>query len=312
MAKPLIELKEVTKRFNENIVLYEVSLAIPEGSIFGIIGKSGCGKTTLLNLLVGFLRPSKGVVSYKGKSVSKSFSEVRTNFGFAAQASSFYDKLTTVENLNYFGVMYGMKKDEIENRSKYLIHLLSLEDAEETLGEELSVGMQKRLDIACALIHSPKVLILDEPTANLDPLLRRELLDSVDKINKEGTTVIITSHILGEVDHLCDRIAILNNHKIVTVESPKNLESKHGEKVIRIETKNKKYTKYVEILGKLNDVKKVTPDDGQLVIFSLNPQETVYDLLSLVKKNKDEIIYLSLSRYSLSKVFEEIVKKKNV
>ena len=230
---PYIEFENISKKFNNTLVLDDLSISIPYGEVTGIIGPSGSGKTTMLNLLIGFMKPTKGRILFQSRNIIKDFSNVTTLFGFATQEFSFYGDLTIEENLFYFGTLYKLKKEEIKARTDELLKLLDIDYARKTLARLLSAGMGRRLDIACALIHNPKVLILDEPTQDLDPILRRELVASVRRINKEKeTTIVITSHLLGEIDDLCDTIAILYKGKIVKMGTPTQLKQFYGKKSI--------------------------------------------------------------------------------
>ena len=228
---PYIEFENISKKFGNTLVLDNLNLSIPYGEITAIIGPSGSGKTTMLNLLIGFVKPTKGRILFQSRNIIKDFSNVTTLFGFAAQEFSFYGELTVEENLYYFGNLYKLKKEELKARADELLKLLDIDYARKTLAKRLSAGMGRRLDIACSLIHNPKVLILDEPTQDLDPILRKELVESIRKINKEReTTVIITSHLLGEIDDLCDNIGILYKGKIVKIGSPEQLKRFYGKR----------------------------------------------------------------------------------
>jgi len=228
---PYIEFENISKKFGNTLVLDNLNLSIPYGEITAIIGPSGSGKTTMLNLLIGFVKPTKGRILFQSRNIIKDFSNVTTLFGFAAQEFSFYGELTVEENLYYFGNLYKLKKEELKARADELLKLLDIDYARKTLAKRLSAGMGRRLDIACSLIHNPKVLILDEPTQDLDPILRKELVGSIRKINREReTTVIITSHLLGEIDDLCDNIGILYKGKIVKIGSPEQLKRFYGKR----------------------------------------------------------------------------------
>src|SRR3989344_6894148 len=207
---------DITKIFGKNVVLDNLMLEIPEGEIFGIIGKSGSGKTTLLSILVGFLRPEKGKVFYRGSEVTDTYNKVLQQFGFTAQEGSFYPRLTVKENLEYFGTMYNLSSDELKIKIPKVLKMVDLEGEENKMASNLSSGMQKRLDIACGILHDPKVLILDEPTENLDPLLRKDILKLIKKINKEkNVTIIMTSHLLEEIEQVCTQLAILHARQII-------------------------------------------------------------------------------------------------
>jgi len=198
-----IKLEGVEKRFGKNIVLRNISFEIPKGKIFGIIGVSGSGKTTLLRLVVGYYRPTKGQVTFNQKDLHKQSRSMARNFGFASQENSFYGDLTTEENVRFFGRLYGLKGDQLNSRVEYVLRVVELSEYKKVLSRNLSGGMKRRMDLACAIVHDPSILILDEPTEDLDPILRRELLGLIKKINSTGTTVIFTTHLLDEAEYLC-------------------------------------------------------------------------------------------------------------
>jgi ABC-2 type transport system ATP-binding protein len=215
MDDEFIQLKKVTKTFGKNRVLDEIDLSIPEGKITGIIGASGEGKSTILKLIASFYKPTSGEILYFRRSVDKDSENIKKSFGLAIEDGSFYNDLTVYENLFHFGKLYGIDGATLKKRIKGIIHFVGLDSARDVLAKNLSLGMRKRIDLACAMVHKPSVLILDEPTADLDPLLRAHMLKIIKRINANGTTIIFTTQMLGEVDFLCDRVAILYNEKIV-------------------------------------------------------------------------------------------------
>lgn len=223
----LIKFKKVTKRFGKNLVLSSNTFDIPENKITGLIGSSGSGKTTVLKLIIGTYRPTKGEVVYLKKNIRKKRKDIEKYFGFSTEDGSFYSKLTVKENIHYFGRLQRMKKKDIYRNCEKLMKLVGLEYAKDTLAENLSIGMKKRLDISCALIHSPKVLIMDEPTSGLDPVLRKEIIKLIKVINKRGTTIILTTQLLGEADSLLDNVLMLYNRKIVENGSPKEINKRY-------------------------------------------------------------------------------------
>lgn len=228
----LIKFKGVTKKFKKNLVVDSLSFNIPENKITGLIGASGSGKTTVLKLMIGAYRPTKGKVTYLKKDIKKEMKDIEKYFGFATEDGSFYDKLTVKENIHYFGKLQKMKNKKIKQNCETLIKLVGLENSRNTLAENLSIGMKKRLDISCALIHNPKVLIMDEPTSDLDPVLRKEIMDLIKKINKTGTTIILTTQLLSEADDLLGHILILHNKKIIEDGTPKKIAGKYNKKTI--------------------------------------------------------------------------------
>jgi len=273
---------------------------IPEGKITGIIGASGEGKSTILKIMTAFYKPTKGEIFYLGKDILKEVKDIRKFFGLAIEDGSFYEKLNVKENLFYFGRLYGIKKSVLEKRISEIISLIGLNNAENTLAENLSLGMKKRLDIGCALVHNPHVLILDEPTADLDPLLRVQIMNLLKKINSHGTTIVLTTQLLVEAEDVCDRIAILYNEKIIEESAPSKLKSKYkspdlnsvfnkvfskkdrktyqesSKKKTKLKSPKKKEAKKESLITKTSEVKKMLekiPDEGSWGKKYINSEE---------------------------------------
>ena len=303
----LIEVRGVKKRFGDNLVLDNLDLDIKEGDIFGLVGINGSGKTTLLKVLMGFYKPDEGKILYKGADLRKSMSAIRKDFGFTTQENSFYPKLTVFENLNYFGSLYGLARSDIKNNVSEIMTLLELNEFSDFLAENLSGGMQRRLDMACSLIHNPKILILDEPTEDLDPILRREIVRLIKKINGLGTTVIITSHLLDDIEILCDSIAVLHNGKIVikgSIEELRRLYGKVDEVHIEIASGN-----YEGILKALH-IQKFNVDEGKLVVYSENAERILHEILHIIENEDEKLVYVDVKKPSLLDVFNRLTNKK--
>ncbi len=230
MDDELIQLKGVTKKFGNNRVLDSINLSIPEGKITGIIGASGEGKSTILKMIASFYKPNKGNIFYSKRKLEKDIKNIKRIFGLSIEDGSFYENLTVKENLYYFARLYGIKNKTLKKRARILMNFVGLYSARDVLAKDLSLGMKKRLDIACGYIHSPKVLILDEPTADLDPLLRKQIIHLVKKINSYGTTVVFTTQLLEEAEKLCDKLAILYNEKIIEEDEVEKIKSKYNSK----------------------------------------------------------------------------------
>ncbi|MFZ5955438.1 MAG: ABC transporter ATP-binding protein [Nanoarchaeota archaeon] len=213
----LLEFHDIKKRFENKEVLSNISLDINQGEIFGLTGKSGCGKSTLLKILIGMIEVDKGSIWFEGKNVKQKLNYLRKNTGFATQDNMLFEELTIKENSFYFGCLYDMKKSQVNQRFVELLDLLGLSGFENTEIKHLSGGMMKRANLLVSLIHNPKLLILDEPTVGLDPILRKILWAYIHKINKDGTTILVTSHLLDEIEENCTRVAILKNGNVVAV-----------------------------------------------------------------------------------------------
>ncbi|MBT4576835.1 ABC transporter ATP-binding protein [Candidatus Woesearchaeota archaeon] len=302
----IFELKGVTKRFKDNLVLENLNLDIPQGSIFGILGINGSGKTTILRLLVGYYKPTKGEVLYLNKKLKKVEGKLRSEIGFTTQDSAFYPKLTVEENIKYFGALYGLPKKTIESNSDRILKLVELDHVRNRIAEQLSGGMQRRLDMACSLIHVPKVVILDEPTEDLDPLLRKDILHLIKKIAEIGTTVIITSHRLEDIEIVCDRVAILHNKSMIRSGTLDELKEEYSSsEEIHLQTKNQDYRTIVKNISQYDTY---YVDGSRLVIRAKNAERILHEILHIIENTKDKLIYVDVQRPTLEEVFQSLTK----
>jgi ABC-2 type transport system ATP-binding protein len=273
--------------------------------------------------MVGFYEPDKGDVKYRLEhffrlgeedlvSIADGPNEAKKTFGFAAQLPSFYPRLTCSENLDYFGRLYDLPDDIRKNNALMLLKIMGLNASSAVKAENLSGGMQKRLDIACALIHNPQILILDEPTADLDPILREQMWQMIKKINAKGTTIIISSHFLSEIETLCDRVGILHDGKIVKIGTPSELRNLYaGYMEVILETKKADYKEVTEHLSKLKELKidRFKIRGTKLIIYTQKPDEVVHYLLHKLKDWGTETLMLAIDRPSLKEAFETFMSK---
>ncbi len=323
MGAPILKIQNISKSFGENKVLDKISLDIDQGEIIGFIGASGSGKTTFLNTMIGFLKPDSGDVvfrlnhllaykdNYLYKSVFKKQRLVKQIYGFASQTPSFYEDLSAKENLEYFGTLHNLNKETIKSNVATLLSLMDLENSSHIKAKNLSGGMERRLDIACALMHDPDILILDEPTADLDPLLRTHIWDIVKKINKKGTTIILSSHHLSELENLCDRIVIIKDSKIFATGNPTELKKQFKvEKEITVQTLPGNYDEIIKSVRKSRTVLATKVDRNTLHILTSSPEKTLTSLMSAAKDLNENLIYINVSGASLDDVFVSIWKDK--
>ena len=305
----LIQIDNITKKFGNHIVLSGLSLTIPKEGIFGIMGLSGSGKTTLLNILIGFWQPTSGNVYYNFVDIQKNQHLIKQIFGFATQEGSVYPNLTVEENLRYFGKLYNIPTRELEKRIYELIKQFELLDSRNQYAKELSTGMYRRLDIACSLIHNPKVLILDEPTGNLDPILRKKVMAMIRTIQDNGTKVIITSHLLGELEKVCDTLAILHKGKIWECGSPDELKEKYTTyEEIRIEIKSHKYEPLIPILKRFN-TRNIIQKDKELFLYTTEPENILNYILNYLRTTNDQLLNVEVNKPSIEEVFESITRR---
>lgn len=226
----LIKFENITKYFGDNAVLDSLSLSVNKGEFIGLIGRSGGGKTTLLRVLIGFYKIDSGRVIFNEKDITKKSRIIKKIMGFCTQENSFYPQLTVLENLAYYGRMYNVKGRILKQRIKDLLKLTKLEGSENTLAKDISGGMKRRLDFAISLTHDPELLVFDEPTTGLDPVLEEEIWELMAKINKAGKTIVIISHSLGMMENYCEKIGILHKGKIKKIAPPQKLKELYKEK----------------------------------------------------------------------------------
>lgn len=301
-----IRIQGLHKTFGKNEVLKNINLKIPPGKLFGIIGINGTGKTTLLKHIIGFYKPTKGVITFRGKDIKLNSKTIKKRFGFASQNDSFYGDLNVEENIKYFGELYGLTKDFIDAHTHNILKTVNLYDARKTLAKNLSTGMQRRLDIACALIHDPAVLILDEPTEDLDPALRREVINLIKKINENGTTIIMTSHLLWEVEATCDYVAIIAEGTILEYGTPDEIRDAYTKnEEIRLETLSANYT----FIKKIPGIKKIIKKGNKIILYTPKATKIAKKIIPILERKKEKILHMEIRRPSLNEVFEHLTGK---
>lgn len=223
----MLQIKELRKKFGATVAVDGISLSIEKGEIFGLLGPNGAGKSTTVNMAVGFLQPDSGEICVAGQG-SPSEAEVRRNIGVAPQELALYEEMSGVENLQFMGALYGLSRTALRTRSSEVLEEVGLLDRGADKVGTYSGGMKRRLNIAAALMHKPLLLFLDEPTAGVDPQSRNMILETTERLAKEGTTIVYTTHYMEEAERVCQRVAIVDRAKIQAIDSVENLIAEHG------------------------------------------------------------------------------------
>jgi ABC-2 type transport system ATP-binding protein len=221
----IILTKELTKRFGDVLAVNRVNLQVEKGEIFGLLGPNGSGKTTMVRILCGLMAPTKGMAVVVGFDVSSQPEQVKANIGYMPQRFCLYEDHTVFENLDFLARIFGLSKDEAHKRVSEVIQLVHLAEMRDRLAGTLSGGLKQRLALGSALVHRPKLLFLDEPTAGIDPPLRRIFWDYFRQLNREGITVFVNTHYMDEAAQ-CDRLGILSEGNLVAVGTQKTLRMK--------------------------------------------------------------------------------------
>lgn len=228
----IIQVGRIRKKFGQKEALADVSFSIPKGEIFGFLGPSGAGKTTLIKILTGQLNPTNGQALVFGQSAEMMHqSAQKMRFGILTDNSGLYERLTIEENLQLYCQLYDLPKTSIDK----VLQFVNLSGEHKKKVKVLSKGMRQRVMLACAIIHEPELLFLDEPTSALDPVNSAHIYKGLRYLNEKGTTIFLTTHDMAEADLLCDRVAILYQGKIQTIGSPKELKRQHRENVVHVE-----------------------------------------------------------------------------
>ena len=307
--KNILEIENLTKFYNKSFkALENINLTIKEGEIFALLGPNGAGKSTLINSICGIVNFNTGTIKINNMDIIKNYRSTRKITGIVPQELNLETFETVWNNVNYTRGLFGKKPDH-----KYiekLLRQLSLWDKKDNKIKELSGGMKRRVLIAKALSHQPKLLFLDEPTASVDVELRKDMWDVVKKLNKDGVTIILTTHYIEEAEELSDRVAVINEGKIILIDEKDKLIKKLGEKTIKIEL--------IQPIDKINgDLSKYnfTLDQSNTVLshtYNLSSNITdITELLNDVKKDGYKIKDVSMEQSSLEQIFVKLIKENN-
>lgn len=217
-----VETVELVKRFGNFTAVDRVTFTVERGKIFGFLGPNGAGKTTTMRMLMGLIRPTSGMATVLGFDVVKETEEIRRRIGYMSQRFSLYNDLTVSENLNFFGGAYDVRGDRLKARKATILEMAGLKGREGELARNLSGGWRQRLALGCAIIHEPEMLFLDEPTAGVDPISRREFWNLLYLFSGEGRTIFVTTHYMDEAEH-CHRLSFIQNGRLVALGSPEEI-----------------------------------------------------------------------------------------
>jgi len=248
--QPIIWTQNLTKQFNDTTVVQDINLDIPHGLIFGFVGPSGSGKTTTIRMLTGIYAPTEGEIRVMGKAPTRFSRQDRENIGYMPQHFVLYPDLNVGENMNFAASIYGVSRGR-SKRMHELLDFVELEDDRRKLARKLSGGMQRRLSLAATLIHDPDLLFLDEPTAGIDPVLRRKFWDYFEELRNKGKTLFVTTQYVGEAAS-CDLVGVMGEGKLLVVDTPVGLRKKAlGGDVVILKTKERIHYEHLTAINKL-------------------------------------------------------------
>lgn len=288
----IIEIKDLVKNYGGCVAVDNVNLSIDEGEIFGLLGPNGAGKSTLISVITSLLKSNSGTVEIFGSNIKKSLKKVKKEIGLVPQSIAVYKNFTAYENVKLFGELYGLRGKLLKGNIEEALEFVGLLEHKNKKVEEYSGGMQRRLNIACAIVHKPRLIIMDEPTVGIDPQSRNHILAAVKKLNKNGTTVIYTTHYMEEVETLCSKIAIMDKGRIIVEGTKEELKGMINDK--------RSLSIRVDDLYKVN-IDKLKGIDGVINIFTnendlnINTKKEVNNLDLIIKAlNEDDVKILDL------------------
>ena len=304
-----INVEHLSKSYGSITAVNDLILSVKKGQVYGFLGPNGAGKSTTIKLLTTLIKPSSGSLSILGIDAISNPLEIRSKIGVVLQQPSYEPTLSVEKSLDKYGMMWNIPKIERKKRMEQLLKDFDLVEIRKKRNEDLSIGQRRRVQVAREFMHDMELLFLDEPTVGLDPEARRKLLDYLKNKIKTGLTIFYTTHILSEAEYLCDEIAIIDNGKILTVDSPDALKNRFGkEKTIKIHLQNKQSN----ISSLLNDIDdfEINFDTGTTIIIHSEQSELILlRVLKILNENNIEIEDLSAVPTNLEDVFLKMVRE---
>jgi ABC-2 type transport system ATP-binding protein len=305
-----IEIDSVSKRFEDTLAVDNVSLLIKKGELLGLLGPNGAGKSTLTKMISGMLNPTSGTIKVGEYNIKKQPMKAKESLGVVPQDIVLYDYLNAKENLSFYGRIYGLSGKKLKTRIKELLKFTQLEEkAVKRHVSKYSGGMKRRVNIAAALLHEPEVILLDEPTAGLDPQNKLALWEIIQSLKEQRKTIVLTTHMMEEAEELCERVAIMDHGKIIALGSPKELVKKvKMENTITV-VPDKITPKLIEDIKTIAAVKNAysvmneTEQTETLKVITDCPDDILPEIVSTIVKDGTKVLSIQLSRVTLEDVF---------
>jgi ABC-2 type transport system ATP-binding protein len=303
MPNPILQVENLVKSYGDVQAVRGVSFSVEEGEVFGLLGPNGAGKTTTVEILEGLRTLDSGRVSVCGLDPQRDSEALKHEIGAALQATSLPDKIRVMEALRLFSSFYKRHREPEE-----LLQRFGLEEKRNTFYHQLSGGQKQRLALAMALLNDPRVCFLDEPTAGLDPQVRREIYDVIEELRGEKKTILLTTHYIEEAERLCDRVAIVDHGNVIALGTPRELKSRSGD-TTRIEVRLSKPASDGS-LQRLDGVVDAREVDGGYVLHCQRPPQAIVALVKYLEAEGNELVSLEIATPSLEDVFIELTGRR--
>lgn len=301
----MLQVDAVLKSYDKNEVVREISFHVDKGESFGLLGPNGAGKSTTIGMISGIITPDRGEIKVDGLSVKKNALDIKRKIGVVPQEIALYPTLSALENLVFWGKMYGLTRKEARKRADEVLEYVGLRERAKEKIETFSGGMKRRVNIGASLMHKPELLIMDEPTVGIDPQSRNHILETVKELNKNGMTIIYTSHYMEEVEFLCNRIGIIDKGKMIALGTKKDLFQRLAEGTIIKVMVNKLDELFVNQVKEIDEVGKVIshPEDLSIEFFVTNHQKVIGEIITQAVQAKVDIQSLEVHEPTLESLF---------
>ena len=304
----MIQVSNLKKSFDTVDALKGVSFNIPQGECYGLLGPNGAGKTTTISIMSTMMNPNEGEINIAGYDLKKNSLECKKNIGVVTQELALYNELSAYDNLQFWGGIYEVPKSELTKRINETLELLGLADRKNDKVKTYSGGMKRRINIASALLHRPKVLFMDEPTVGIDPQSRNLIFEVVEKLHNEGMTIVYTTHYMEEAERLCDRIGIIDNGEIIaqgTLDELKTSESMKESVVISYTNLTNDFYSIVE-----KEWKDLQRFENTIHFYSMNIQSDLAKIILMCNKIGLDISHIDIQKINLETIFLSLTGKK--
>lgn len=298
----MIEIKQLSKSFGQLKAVDNISLLAKSGEIFGLLGPNGAGKSTTINCISGLINASDGSVEINGYNISNNATKAKQSLGLVPQELALYEDLSAHENLVFWGSAYGLSGKELENRIQQVLIDVGLDTRQKEPVKQFSGGMKRRLNFACAILHKPAALLLDEPTVGVDPQSREHLLQAIIKLKEQGTAVIYTTHYMEEAERLCDNLAIIDKGVIIASGTVEDLRAQVGERdLITIRGQFDSLQDRSNIENLTAEILEFSPEEIRLLI--ADAPKCLTEILNIVEKNHGKVAHVSIQQANLESLF---------
>jgi ABC-2 type transport system ATP-binding protein len=303
MSNSVLQVENLTKRYGDVQAVRGISFQVAEGEVFGLLGPNGAGKTSTIEILEGLREPDGGAVSVCGYDPRTQSDELKHEIGAALQSTALPDKLKVTEALRLFAGFYKRRKNPED-----LLKRFGLEEKRNAFYSQLSGGQKQRLALAIALINDPKVVFLDEPTAGLDPQVRREIYDVIEELRRDKKTIVLTTHYIEEAERLCDRVAIVDHGQIIAQGTPRELKQASADKTrIEVRLAREESEQRLKLLDGVSDCRAL---NGLYVLHCQRPPQAIVSLVKYLEAQNNELVGLEIATPSLEDVFIELTGRR--